>query len=459
MAQTIKLKRSSTEGAVPATSALELGEVAINTYDGKMYIKKNDGSESVVEIGGSSSSDTLTSTHTTYEYVATSNQTTFSGSDVYSATLAYDTGTPAKIQVFLNGILLDEGSGADYTATNGTSVVLTTGATTGDLIQISAYKSEASVALDIDLVDDVKLKFGDDDDLQIYHDGSDSYITDGGTGDLKIQADDLVFKTADGSKEYLKGTAGGSVRIRHNNTTMFETTSAGVTVSGNVFATGGSSIQWNTAYTYSQVGHLPLAGGTLTGTLNGQAANFYNTVKIGGWLTGASNTNTLFSHIFLGTIIQTPSNTDNAAGSFFIKDSDAVTHFTLNTNTDVSTFTGTVVAEELTIDTQANISGSTVTTTSTSVTTVNSFAASTFRSARYTVQITNSTDSTYQITEILLIHNGTTPEITEYGSIHTGAAVEATFDADISSGSVRLRATPASGDTMAFKVVRHSIIV
>ena len=127
MAQTIKLKRSSTEGAVPATSALELGEVAINTYDGKMYIKKNDGSESVVEIGGSSSSDTLTSTHTTYEYVATSNQTTFSGSDVYSATLAYDTGTPAKIQVFLNGILLDEGSGADYTATNGTSVVLNYG--------------------------------------------------------------------------------------------------------------------------------------------------------------------------------------------------------------------------------------------------------------------------------------------------------------------------------------------
>ena len=51
MAQTIKLKRSATEGAVPTTGSLELGEVAINTYDGKMYIKKNDGTESVVEIG------------------------------------------------------------------------------------------------------------------------------------------------------------------------------------------------------------------------------------------------------------------------------------------------------------------------------------------------------------------------------------------------------------------------
>ena len=51
MAQTIKLKRSSTGGAVPSTSSLSLGEVAINTYDGKMYIKKNDGSDAIVEIG------------------------------------------------------------------------------------------------------------------------------------------------------------------------------------------------------------------------------------------------------------------------------------------------------------------------------------------------------------------------------------------------------------------------
>ena len=54
MAQTIKLKRSSVSGNTPSTSDLELGEVAINTYDGKMFIKKNDGSDSIVEIGGPS---------------------------------------------------------------------------------------------------------------------------------------------------------------------------------------------------------------------------------------------------------------------------------------------------------------------------------------------------------------------------------------------------------------------
>ena len=50
MAQTIKLRRSATAGAKPTTSQLELGEVAINTYDGKMYIKKSvGGTESIVE--------------------------------------------------------------------------------------------------------------------------------------------------------------------------------------------------------------------------------------------------------------------------------------------------------------------------------------------------------------------------------------------------------------------------
>ena len=101
------------------------------------------------------------------------------------------------------------------------------------------------------------------------------------------------------------------------------------------------------------------------------------------------------------------------------------------------------------------------TTTSTSATTqvaIDTFAAATFRSARYTIQVTNSTDSTYHITEVLLIHDGTTPQITEYGTIFTGSA-EATFDADISSGNVRLLATPATTDSMTFKVVRHCITV
>ena len=50
---TVKLKRSAVPGRVPTTGQLELGEVAINTHDGKMYLKKDaNGAVSVIEVGG-----------------------------------------------------------------------------------------------------------------------------------------------------------------------------------------------------------------------------------------------------------------------------------------------------------------------------------------------------------------------------------------------------------------------
>jgi len=70
---------------------------------------------------------------TSYSYTATSGQTAFTGADTGSKTLAY---TAASIHVFLNGVLLDA---ADYTATDGTTITLAVGATTGDTLQIVAY--------------------------------------------------------------------------------------------------------------------------------------------------------------------------------------------------------------------------------------------------------------------------------------------------------------------------------
>ena len=54
MANTVKLKRSAVQGKVPTTSDLELGELGLNTYDGKVYTKKDNGTASIVEIGGES---------------------------------------------------------------------------------------------------------------------------------------------------------------------------------------------------------------------------------------------------------------------------------------------------------------------------------------------------------------------------------------------------------------------
>jgi hypothetical protein len=77
MANIVKVKRSATPAKVPTTSDLELGEIAVNTYDGKMYIKKDDGTVSVVEIGGASGSgDVVGPSSATDNAVARFNTTT-----------------------------------------------------------------------------------------------------------------------------------------------------------------------------------------------------------------------------------------------------------------------------------------------------------------------------------------------------------------------------------------------
>ena len=50
MSNRIKLKRSSTVSRVPQIADLTLGELAINTFDGKLFFKKNNGSDSIESI-------------------------------------------------------------------------------------------------------------------------------------------------------------------------------------------------------------------------------------------------------------------------------------------------------------------------------------------------------------------------------------------------------------------------
>tara|TARA_B100001094_G_scaffold332921_1_gene407331 strand:+ start:3744 stop:8486 length:4743 start_codon:yes stop_codon:yes gene_type:complete len=77
-----------------------------------------------------------------FRYDADSAQTTFAGADVKGQTLSYNA---TSIEVFLNGILLVDSD--DYTATNGTTVVLTSGADSDDVIQISDYRGASTVNL------------------------------------------------------------------------------------------------------------------------------------------------------------------------------------------------------------------------------------------------------------------------------------------------------------------------
>ena len=70
-----------------------------------------------------------------FVYQATAGQTSFSGSDSNSLTLSYADGE--YVDVYQNGILLKPAT--DYTATSGTTVVLTTGASVNDVVEILAY--------------------------------------------------------------------------------------------------------------------------------------------------------------------------------------------------------------------------------------------------------------------------------------------------------------------------------
>ena len=70
-----------------------------------------------------------------YIYQATSGQTTFTGSDADSKTLTYTDGL--YVDVYQNGVLLKPVT--DYASTSGTSVVLVTGASLNDVVEIVVY--------------------------------------------------------------------------------------------------------------------------------------------------------------------------------------------------------------------------------------------------------------------------------------------------------------------------------
>lgn len=102
----------------------------------------------------------------------------------------------------------------------------------------------------------------------------------------------------------------------------------------------------------------------------------------------------------------------------------------------------------------ASIITSSFTSNTTNQTTIDSFSASDYRSAKYQIQITQG--SNYHTTEVSIVHDGTITYQTEYGTIKTGISL-ATLDSDISGGNIRLLATPESSSSTVFKLIRTLI--
>ena len=115
MSSLIKIKRSAVQGKSPNTSIIELGELALNTYDGKLYFKKDDGAESIVTIQEVTEDNLLVDTST----INNSTSTNLSGviADFDSVLTA---ATGGELSVFADATINGNGtSGNPLSVANG----------------------------------------------------------------------------------------------------------------------------------------------------------------------------------------------------------------------------------------------------------------------------------------------------------------------------------------------------
>ena len=140
--------RYRVQSGVP-TSSLNVGDLNFDTNANELKVYKSS--------GWAAAGSTVNGTSARFTYTATANQTTFTGADLNGSTLAYDA---SFIDCYLNGVKLINGT--DVTVTSGTSVVLATGATVGDTLDLVGFgtfnvASIAGTAITSGTINDTRL--------------------------------------------------------------------------------------------------------------------------------------------------------------------------------------------------------------------------------------------------------------------------------------------------------------
>ena len=135
------------------------------------------------------------------------------------------------------------------------------------------YEGSISGTSDIQISDAGKLKLGDAGDLEIYHNGSNSYIDDAGTGTIFYRSGTQTFQNAAGSKTSAVLNSGSDQQLYFNNNLRFATTNAGILVTGDgkadtLTSTSNLYVTGNTFYegALSGTGNITTVGGLTVGS-------------------------------------------------------------------------------------------------------------------------------------------------------------------------------------------------
>jgi hypothetical protein len=121
---TVKLKRSSTSGGVPNISDLSLGELAVNTFDGKLFFKKDNGTASIIEVGsgsGGGSGPSAAVKVLLYEKTNSGNADSFDGSETQfqlrddSGTVISNLSSASQLLISIDGVVQEPNSSSSGT--------------------------------------------------------------------------------------------------------------------------------------------------------------------------------------------------------------------------------------------------------------------------------------------------------------------------------------------------------
>ena len=204
----------------------------------------------------------------------------------------------------------------------------------------------------------------------------------------------------------------------------------------------------------SGTGSISTGNGVVNGYFGANTLTVFNAIR-GGDLTDSNNLFVTSNVAFQNTtanVVAINSNTTNNSLLLTLGGNGYVFATTNNANVNVTTYfdinspvtniSGNTEVSNLKTGSVSYTTTSTFTTSTTGAETADSFAAATFRGAEYLVTIKVGT--TYQLSKLLVLHDGTNSYVTEYGTIRSSATNLATFASSISGSNVLLTVQSSS---------------